>query len=200
MQDLTPDVLAQLETGSAGFALLAQFVFPEGNFGLWTGRGTLTWNAFDYRGVDRFLQLGSIRRGSGNTIEGSTLTMANVPSDKLDPDWLQTIESYSYSNAPCNISVLVMDPQTCAVKGLALFAPFEIDTLVPHQSAVDPETGQREVSIEVSLETPSRNIRGATYFKRSLADQQAMNNPNDTGLRHAVTGNRFKLEFGRIKG
>jgi hypothetical protein len=191
------DLAAALASGNVAIAIAAQFVFPEGTYGLWTGRGNLTWNAATYKGVDRFLSLSEMRQSAGNKLEGATLSLANVPSDMLDPDWIQTIENFSYDNAPLVLTWLGFDATTHALLGAMRTDRFEIDTITPNIGPVD-DKGIRLATIEVAMETPRRNLSAANNVRRSPEDQKAFNDPDDEGLKDAVIGNRFQIKFGRI--
>lgn len=178
-------------------ALCAQFVFPEGTFGLWTGRGNLTVNSQVYKGVDRFLSFSGAKSQIGNVADGAAVQLSDVPSEYLDPDWQSALENYTYDNAPCNLTWVAFDPVTHAYLGIAAFRAYEIDTLVYRRSAI-AEDGSFTVTVEAALESVARSITAATHVKRSDADQRRHNDPNDGGFRHAAAGRRFKIKFGKI--
>lgn len=194
---LDSDVLAALAKSRLAIAIAAKFVFPEATFGLWTGRGTLTWQGQAYKGVDRMLAFDGGRDASGNVAEGGTLSLSGLPSDKLDPDWQSQMESYTYDNAPCIVAWLAFDAQSHELLGHLKVKAFEIDTILYRKGPVD-EDGRHLVDIQAALETASRNLTDATHWKRSDADHRQVNDENDLFLDRAGIGARFKIRFGRI--
>lgn len=179
--------------------LLVQFVFPEGVYGLWSGQGTLGINGQSYKGIDRIIGFSGYSDTAGNQSEGSALTLSQIPSDKLPDAWFEDLEALTYDNAPCIVSWVGFDVETHENLGLLKTTNYEIDT-VSYATSEQDDAGAYDVSVEISLETPNRNLNSSNSVRRSDADQRFHNNPDDTGMRNAVVGNRFKLEFGRING
>jgi len=199
MRTFATQVEAAIKAEEVAIAGLALFAFPEGNFGLWTGTGTIPWNGFVYRGVDRYLEFPGISRSTGNEAQRATLNLSGVPSDLLDPDWQAALEGYAYDNAPVTLTWLALDPKSRAVIGQVRTERFEMDSPA-YQVGEPDENGVCAVTISVPLETPARNISGQSYARRTLAEQQADNDPDDTGFQFVSVAGKFTIQFGKIKG
>lgn len=178
---------------------LALFVFPSGTYGLWEGQGTLSWNGNNYKGIDRLLGYSGVKLVTGNSAEGASLQIAEIPSDRLSPDWLETIEALEYDHAPVVVTRLIMDPRTYAVAGAAQTDLFKI-TGINHTRGAEIENGVRNHSFTIQLERGRRGLNRATYARSTDAEHRANVDPGDTGRRHAATAKFITVKFGKIKG
>jgi hypothetical protein len=199
MRSLPTAVENAFEANGIAPALLVQFVFPEGTYGLWTGRGLLEWNGFTYKGIDRIIGFSGDEDTSGNEARGAILSLSQIPADRVPDDWFESLENLTYDNAPCNLTWLAFDIRTHELLGLLKFTAYEIDT-VSYPEGGQGADGVSEISIEIALETANRNLEASTGTRRSDEDQKRHNDPADRAFEKAAVGNRYRLEFGQIRG
>lgn len=91
------------------------FQFLEGNFGFWTGNGSLVWNAITFVGASSLIQ---VERNEENVDLESNEVIARLrayPETGLTPDVLATIEAYAYRNRPVTIYRALLSLQTMAL-------------------------------------------------------------------------------------
>jgi hypothetical protein len=147
---------------------------------------------------NKWLDMGDMAGGLGSEVTARTITFSAIPSDNPD-DAIAALESYDYTNAPVIISHLAVDIESGEVLGLLASSIYEINEVNYEQGAAGAD-GARSLTVSIELEPPGRSARGQTSVKRSPAEQQFDNDPNDTSLEYVATSTRWPERWGQQGG
>jgi hypothetical protein len=179
---LDPQVKALVDAGNLVRLDLIRFDLPGRSVGYHRGGRPFTFNGLIYK-PNRFLNTDDMNSalGGGDTVR--TVTFSNIPTDDPD-DLIAQIEQFDYLNAPVIISHVAGVRDTNEVVGILVSYIYEIDS-VSFKKTGENDDGVRSLTIDIDLEPPGRSARGATLAKRSQAEQQFDNDPNDTCLEYA---------------
>lgn len=183
---LDPAVKSLVDAGNLARLDLIRFDFPGRSVGYHRGARSFTYNGLKYL-PNRFLDPGAMNSAIGASVTTRTIRFSNIPTTNPE-DLIAKIEELNYLNAPVIISHLAGVRNTNDVVGVMVSYVYEIDRVTFPKSAVQKD-GTRTLNIKIDLQPPGRSARGATLVRRSLAEQQFDNDPNDTSLEYAsVTG------------
>lgn len=175
---------------------LIRFDLPGKTVGYHRGGRPYTYNGLVYL-PNRFLDMGEMNQALGTVITTRVIRFSNVPTTDPD-DAIAKIEQYAYTNAPVIVSHLAGDPETDEVVGVLASSIYEIDHVRYLKGAMS-DSGERSVTLEITLEPPGRSARGATHVKRAQAEQQFDNLATDTCLEYASTVATVPEEWGQTQ-
>lgn len=184
-----------LDEGHHAGAYLIRFDLPGLTVGYVRGARPIEHNGLTYQ-PNRYLSPVGGDSTLGFSVPTKTVEFSNVPTSDTD-DAIATIESYDYQNAPVIISTLIIDPLTGEIAGVAESSSYEVAKVEYLESPAD-ENGERTLTLSISLDPPGRAARERTAVRRSLAEQQFDNDPNDTGLRYVGTNGDWTERWGRV--
>lgn len=192
---LDPAVEDLLERGDLVELRLIRFDLPGKAVGYHNGGRPYTWNGLKYL-PNRFLDPGEMSQALGVEVTRRTIRFSNIPTSNPE-DAIAQLENFDYPNAPVIITHLAGIPGTSTVAGILASTVYEIDDVRYPEGPVNDQ-GERTLSIEIDIEPPGRSARGATYVKRSHAEQQLHNAATDTSHERVAIGGTEKIEWGQI--
>lgn len=193
---LDPSVQAALDTGRIAVRDLVRIDLPGKTVGYHRGGRPYSYNGLTYL-PNRYIEVGEIRGDLGIAVQTRELLFSNIPTD--DPnDIINTIESYNYTNAPVIVTHLLGVPNSSTVIGILTSWVYEINE-IRYQTGAMGDNGERTLTMVIELEPPGRSARGATYVKRSMAEQQFDNDPDDESLEWVGSAARWPVEWGQTE-
>ncbi|AZN72736.1 DUF2163 domain-containing protein [Georhizobium profundi] len=194
---LDPAIEDALEGGQLGRFDLIRFDLPGKSVGYHRGARPLLFNGMTYQ-PNKWLEMGELSGELGVAVTARTIVFSGVPTENAD-DAIAALESYDYTNAPVIISHLAVDIESGEVLGLLASSIYEINEVSYEQGAAGAD-GARSLTVSIELEPPGRSARGQTSVKRSPAEQQFDNDPNDTSLEYVATSTRWPERWGQQGG
>jgi hypothetical protein len=194
---LDPSVQAELDSGRYGLIHLIFFAIPTLNTGYWRGARDLVYNSVTYK-PSRYLDDSGLVETLGIDITERTITFSDVPTTDSS-DVIANIESYNYLNALVTVTKLVVDIENDSILGLAESSVYEIDSVNYLQNPIN-ESGERSVTVRITLEIPGRSVRDSTGVKYSDSEQKAHNSATDTFFEYAASSAAFEELWGQISG
>lgn len=191
---LDPAVKSLVNTGNMARLDLIRFDLPGRSVGYHRGGRPFTYNGLRYL-PNRFLEPGSMNSAIGVSVTTRTIKFSNIPTADPD-DLIAKIEQFDYLNAPVVISHLAGVRDTNEVVGVLVSYIYEIDRVTYPKGAMQKD-GTRTLNIKIDLQPPGRSARGATLVRRSQAEQQFDNDPNDTCMEYASVTSTDVEEWGQ---
>ncbi|MDX3929231.1 MAG: DUF2163 domain-containing protein [Shinella sp.] len=190
---LDPAVQTVVDKGRIVRLDLIRFDLPGKSVGYHRGGRPYTFNGLTYL-PNRFLQMGSASSALGIAVTTRTVVFSDIPTENVD-DAIARIEEFDYLNAPVIISHLAGDPDTDTVLGVLASTLYEIDSVRYNHGPLSGS--ERTLTISIDLQPPGRSARGSTGVKRSQAEQQFDNDPDDTSLEYVATIGSVPEEWGQ---
>lgn len=193
--NLPTEAQALYDQGWVGEAYLIRFDLPGKTVGYVHGPRAVEFNGLTYM-PNRYLAPLSGISSLGYSVSSRTVLFANVPTVNPD-DAIAAIEQYDYSNAPCSITTLAVDPETGEIAGAVETSAFEVASVKYQDEAIDDEA-KRALTLPIKLDAPGRAIREQTAATSGQEEQQFDNDPADTSGRFLGTVGEWVIEWGRV--
>lgn len=191
---IDPDTQAALDAGAVIDRGLILFDLGSGLYGFWTGAGEFTYNGVDYVGAGSIIEIEGIRQSSGLESIGLVVRLTSIENTDLTPDVLAGIESEVYHQRPCTIYTAYFDPAVGVASGSELSVEVEFQGIIDR--IVHTETIGGQASLDVYLESRSRDHQRAGFRRRGDVDQKRLNVLDDS-MRHVTVIATERVLFGR---
>jgi hypothetical protein len=182
MRSLSTQLVTQITSQAVNPCFLVDLTFTTGQYHVWSGVGSVTWNGNTYLGVGSLGQVGDITEGTQVRADGTTLTLSGIDSTLLD-DCLSDIQV----GAPATVWFGVLDGNGNILATNILFAG-TVDKPTIH-------TAPSTVSITLALENQLYNLQRACLRRYTSADQR-LYYPQDIGFSWVEIQNDIALVWG----
>jgi hypothetical protein len=163
MQSLDAQQIAAHEAAGHARRGMILFELPSGNYGVWDGGETITWNTFTFNPGGRLLEIERDGENIGTESNSVTIRLYAVPESELTPEVLYTIHAENYRYRPVTIWVAYYDPDT----GLRIGEP-----ILQYQGTVQ--------TIE------SKDDGGRTYIEARVASRNEQNTDSNGTMANAA--------------
>lgn len=127
--------------------ILVQFVLDSGNLNLWTGVGSLTFNAETYVGGGDLVSMSQMEETEGVIAKGMTFTLTGI-----DTAILSLALNQPYQGRTVNVWFAAFDSSKAIVSSPYKFFVGRLDTMVIEEGAVSSTIGVSAENILVGLE------------------------------------------------
>ncbi len=182
-RNIDPALSAAFATGAIFPIVLVMLTFKSGTRYVWTGIGTLVWNAQSFIGIGSAGSVGAISEGTEVTAAGTTVGLSGI-DPVLQAECLTDIQL----GAPAKIWFGLM-----TARGVLVGSPYLVFSgLVDKPTfSIAPET----LSISLALESRLVDLSRASQRRYTAADQHR-NYPDDTGFNWVEILNDISLRWG----
>lgn len=182
-RDLTASVVTQLQAASVEVGILFEGEFASGWVRLWSGVGTLSWDAKSWSGVGTLLGISGIDETNEIRASGLTVSLSGVPSDLL---------SAALGDARSGKTGRVY---------LAFFSGGSIvaDPILQFEGRLDVpaiEDGPDTATISISYESELIDLERARE-RRYTPEDQAIDFPGDLGFAYVAALQDAQITWGR---
>jgi hypothetical protein len=167
-RQLDASLAAALATGNISPFFMAQLSFKSQMMWVWTGVGTLVWNAQPFLGVGSVAKIGTIQEGTDVHAYGTTVTLSGI-----DPVLLGESMTDMEPGAQATLWLGLLS------NGSIIGSPYQL-----FKGAMDQPTisvGVDTISITLALETRMLDLSRASNRRYTSADQR-LYHPTDSAF------------------
>jgi hypothetical protein len=176
--------LAAMSAGLWSPIFLAMLTFKTQTQYVWTGVGTIVWDAQTYIGIGSLGSIGPIREGMAIQADGTSVALSGI-----DPSLLQECMTDIRLGAPVKLWI-----GSLAADGTLLGAPYLIFAGNVDQPLV--HVGGDTISIELALENEMVDLSRPNITRYTSADQRLLY-PTDIGFGWVEQLNDLALVWGQ---
>lgn len=184
MRNLDPAIAAALSTSHLQPVILCMLTFVTGPQYVWSGVGTLVYDAQAYVGVGSFGQIGSVSEGTDVHADGTTVSLSGI-DPALSADAMNEVQL----GAPAKLWLGLVS------QGAVVGAPYLLFAGVVDQPLIDIDPTSGKDTITLALETLLSDLQRASNRRYTSADQRIAF-PNDSGFSWVELENDIALRIG----
>ncbi len=178
MRDLTPEMIAECESGGILPIIIAELAFDSGTLYMWSGIGTLYWNGNDYMGGGNLIAVSSIEETQKLEAKGIVVSLSGIPTTLISVALSERTRGRAF-----RMWLAASDDQPDSVGDISpdnlIFTPYRIFTglMDVMEWGDDGKTGTIRLSVESSMLLGQRS-----KIQRYTSEDQKKLYPADEGL------------------
>lgn len=181
---LTSGQLAAIESANLRPAFFVEAHFVNGPIYVWSGRGSITWNAQTWLGVGTLGTISTIEEGSGVEAKGITLSMSGIDSSLLGEVMLEF-----QVGLPCIVRLGLFDTNGALIDDPIIAWSGRMD-----QPTVDVDGQTCTISINCENRLVEMNV---AVDRRYTNEDQQLDYPGDRGMEFVSSIQDVTIYWGR---